>query len=83
MLVRGVFFEGWRIGDGAPTKERHLADFLDHVNAECRGGVGVAPEAAVRAVFDVMWRRLDPGETAKLLRILPNELRQLWPAAAL
>jgi uncharacterized protein (DUF2267 family) len=83
MLIRGFYFEGWHIGDGAPTKERHKADFLEHVNAEFRDGLGVAPEAAVRAVFDVMWRRLDPGETAKLIRILPSEVRQLWPAAAL
>jgi uncharacterized protein (DUF2267 family) len=44
-------------------------------------GLGVHPEVAVRAVFDVMVSRLDPGEVEKLIKLFPEELRELWPAA--
>jgi uncharacterized protein (DUF2267 family) len=37
---------------------------------------------AVRAVFDVMAKRLDAGEVDKLTNLFPKELRELWPAGA-
>jgi uncharacterized protein (DUF2267 family) len=81
MLIRGLYFEGWHMA-GTPTRERHKQAFLDHANGEFRDGIGVDPERAVRAVLDVMWHRLDPGETAKLIEMLPRELRELWPPPA-
>jgi len=78
MLIRGLYFEGWHFAT-TPTKERHKHAFLEHVNLEFRGGIGVDPERAARAVLDVMWRKLDPGETAKLIEMFPVELRDLWP----
>jgi hypothetical protein len=27
-----------------------------------------------------MWEKVDPGEVTKLIRTLPAELRELWPA---
>jgi uncharacterized protein (DUF2267 family) len=77
LLIRGLFFEGWRMSH-TPTHERHVAEFLDHVAAglddEHRGNM----ERAVRAVFAIIWQRVDQGEVAKLMRIFPTELRQLW-----
>ena len=29
MVIRGLYFEGWHMA-GAPTKERHMQQFLDH-----------------------------------------------------
>jgi uncharacterized protein (DUF2267 family) len=81
MLIRGLYFEGWHFA-GTPTKERHKQAFLDHASTEFRGGIGVDAERAVRAVLEVLWRRLDPGETAKLIELFPQELRELWPVAA-
>jgi uncharacterized protein (DUF2267 family) len=43
------------------------------------------PQDAVsvtKAVFDLLWKELDPGETAKIIDTLPLPLRGLWPAAA-
>ena len=37
------------------------------------------PERAVRAVFEVMCDKIDPGEIEKLIRVFPSELRGLWP----
>lgn len=78
MLLRGLFYEGWRPGD-APTKERHLQDFLDHVRAELPAGMKLNTEEAVRATFKVIVEKVDAGEAAKLVKRLPQELRDLWP----
>lgn len=32
-----------------------------------------------RAVFDVLWEKIDPGEVAKVINMLTEELRELWP----
>jgi uncharacterized protein (DUF2267 family) len=66
MLIRGFYKE----------------DFLDYVNSEVFRGLGLDPEVAVRAVFDVMAKRLDAGEVDKLTNLFPKELRELWPAGA-
>jgi uncharacterized protein (DUF2267 family) len=80
MLVRGFYYEGWHAA-GTPTKERRKFDFLEHVSAEIFGGLKVDPETAVRAVFEVMCDKIDPNEVEKLIKLFPEELRLLWPAA--
>ena len=78
-LIRGVYYAGWHMA-GTPTKERHKADFLAHLGRDL-GRQDLEPEACARAVFDVMWEKLDPGEVDKLLHMLPEELRDLWSRA--
>jgi uncharacterized protein (DUF2267 family) len=80
ILMRGFYYEGWHPA-GTPAKVRHKQDFLDYVSGEVFRGLGVDPEKAVRAVFEVMANRLDPGEIEKLIKLFPDELRSLWPAA--
>lgn len=79
MLVRGLYYDHWQVNTQR-TKERHKAQFFDHVHSEFPTGEKLEPEAAVRAVFGVMREKIDPGEIAKLLRQMPKELRELWPA---
>ena len=78
MLIRGIYYEGWHFA-GTPRKERHKEEFLDYVNGEVFGGLGVDPEEAVQAVLEVMCDKLDPGEIDKLIKLFPEELRSLWP----
>ena len=66
---------------GTPSKVRHKQDFLDYASGEVFRGRGIDPEKAVRAVFEVMANRLDSGEVEKLIKLFPDELRSLWPAA--
>jgi len=77
LLIRGLFFEGWKMNASA-SHERHVPDFLEHVakalDENHRGNL----EGNVRAVFSVIWERVDQGEVAKLMRIFPSELRVLW-----
>ena len=77
MLVRGLYYEGWRLA-ASQTKERTRADFLEHVRSELPRGSGIDPNAAVRAVFGVMWEKLDLGEVGKVIDLLPAELKELW-----
>ena len=42
----------------------------------------VDPEDTVRAVFEVMWDNLDPGEIVKVIETMPKKLRELWPLPA-
>lgn len=77
MLLRGIFYEGWRPSDG-PLKQRHISDFLDAFRAHLPSGTVVNDEQAVRAVFSVIWEMIDPGEVEKILASFPKDLRDLW-----
>ncbi len=81
MLLRGMFYEGWRLANSA-TRERHRAGFLEHVSQELPKALYNDPEDIVRAVFEVVWERIDSGEVGKLIKILPPELRDLWREAS-
>lgn len=81
MLIRGLYYEGWHMA-GTPTKERHKEAFLEHVSWTFGPRSEVDPESTARAVFDVMWEKIDPGEVAKVINLLPEELRDLWPRVA-
>jgi uncharacterized protein (DUF2267 family) len=77
MLVRGLYYEGWRLA-GAQTKERTRADFLEHIRGELPRGSAIDPNLAARAVFGVMWAKLDVGEVGKVIDFLPPEIKELW-----
>ena len=82
MLLRGAYYEGWRPAT-TPTRERHLEDFFDHVAASLPRNDRTNPAEAARACFAVMGRCLDSGELLKLRGILPHEVLNLFPDAAL
>jgi uncharacterized protein (DUF2267 family) len=77
MLVRGLYYEGWRLA-ASQTKERTRADFLEHVRNELPRGAAIDANVAARAVFSVMWAKLDLGEVGKVIDRLPPELKELW-----
>jgi len=77
ILVRGIYYEGWHPAT-TPTHERHLEQFLETLYERLPARLAARPERVARAVFNVMWQRVDQGEVAKLLEILPTELRGLW-----
>jgi uncharacterized protein (DUF2267 family) len=78
MLLRGLYYEGWRM-TGAASKERREIEFLEHVTHELRQADLLEVERGVRAVFDVLSKRIERGEIIKLVGILPRQLRELWP----
>lgn len=79
MLLRGVYYEGWHPA-GKPRKERHKAQFFDHVRQEIRRDGNFDPEPVVEAVFELLANRISTGEIDDIKGLLPAELRELWPA---
>jgi uncharacterized protein (DUF2267 family) len=79
MLLRGAYYEGWHFP--LTTHERRAEDYLNHVDSLLpRNSAFDASEVAL-ATFRVLVQCVDPGETQKLLRILPPDIRALWPEA--
>ena len=81
MLVRGLYYEGWHMG-GKPTSDRNAQEFADHVLKQLPPQFPMDPLTVTRGVFEILWKRLDPGETAKVIDHLPLPLRTLWPQIA-
>ncbi len=77
MLIRGLYYEGWHMAH-TPTRTRHLADFIDDIEDEARRKLGADREKLVKAVFQVVADRIDPGEVDKLIKAFPEDLRALW-----
>ena len=82
MLVRGLFFEGWRLA-GKPRRYRHKAEFLAQLAAEAPWLRAEDREQVVTAVFALLSSELGAGETDQVRASLPTELRELWPRPAL
>lgn len=81
LLVRGIYYEGWRMGRGEKPG-RHVEEFLAVVSEELPPQFPHDTRGTTIAVFDLLWKELDPGETAKVIGLLPEPLRHLWPVAA-
>ena len=81
MLVRGIYYEGWRLA-AKPTDERQANEFAALVAAQLPPQFPQDALSVTKAVFDLLWKELDPGETAKIIDTLPLPLRGLWPAVA-
>jgi len=80
LLIRGLYYENWHMKDAAPT-ERTKSAFLNHINAELRDS-NVDPEESARQVFTLLAHKISPGEIEDVKRMLPPEIRALWPSAA-
>jgi uncharacterized protein (DUF2267 family) len=82
MLLRGAYYEGWRLSESA-SRERHVEDFLFHVELNLPRNCQVGAEEAARASFIALAGCLDGGEIEKVNRLLPAEIRSLWPVLAM
>ncbi|MGE0709860.1 MAG: DUF2267 domain-containing protein [Planctomycetota bacterium] len=76
-LLRGIYFERWR-PQPEPLRVRRREEFLAAVAAHAQPG-DVDPARAVDGVFEVLARRLSPGQVEGILRVLPEPLRWLFP----
>ena len=78
ILLRGVFYEGWRPSE-TPTRERRLDDFLAYVESLLGPKTGIEPAEALRASFAAIAESISFAEVLKVVNILPRDLRILWP----
>lgn len=76
-VIRGLLFENWHPVD-APLKERKSEDFirsiLNHLPDIYKD---IDVDTAISAVFQVIARKIDPNEFAKLQKIVPQGIRKL------
>jgi uncharacterized protein (DUF2267 family) len=82
ILVRGVFFEGWRLA-GKPRRYRHKGEFLGQLVHDAPWLAAEDREQVVTAVFELLSSELGGGETDHVRASLPAELRELWPRPGL
>lgn len=78
ILVRGVYFEGWR-PTGAQAAERSKADFILRIDAAFSDDPIYDSEAAIAAVFRLLDRHVSSGEIDQVRASMRKSLRKLWP----
>ena len=76
IFVRGVFYEGW-VPSGTPERGRDVDSFLRRIAGEARLAGETEASLAATAASRVMSRHISTGETASVLHMLPEPLREL------
>jgi uncharacterized protein (DUF2267 family) len=77
LLIRGIFYEGYRPSQTPEGLCRQ--EFLDRVAEKIVTGRVVDPLEAAEQVFSLLERFMGHGELEKVGRVLPPELRSLFP----
>lgn len=80
MLVRGVYWEAYRPVH-KPERFRSRQEFLDKVSETLDPADLVDPVDAARAVFAVLAKHVPEGELRHVMHMLPEEIRNLFPAS--
>jgi len=80
LLVRGLYYEQWHPA-GKPERLRTLDEFLQRVSGELRGTRPADVREVTLAVFRTLSRHADPGQVAKVVDALPEEVRVFWLSA--
>ena len=79
MLIRGLYYDGWHMTDQKPH-ERSKAGFLSHIETAFSRDPNADTQGLVTEVFKLLARKISAGEVEDINRVLPSELRELWPA---
>lgn len=77
MLLRGMYYEGWRPNGARPAHGTFLSELEAHFHDEWHDD----PAHYARAVFRVLAIRVTPGELRDIRSALPEDIRTLWDAA--
>ena len=81
MLVRGIYFENWHIG-AERKRARSVEDFERQVAERLPPFYRRDAKIVSKAVFDLLWREIDPAFSQRLVDELPAVLRPLWLAVS-
>jgi uncharacterized protein (DUF2267 family) len=76
LLVRGIFFEGWRPSRQPVKYDR--TEFIVRVRSYFNQWPEIEGQAVTRAVFKVMAKKIAEGEVCDIVSILPAEMCSLW-----
>jgi len=77
MLVRGLFFEGWRPA-GKPERVRSAEEFLLGLKLHLAPRE-TDPWLVLDAVVRVLHRHVSGGELVQVRHVLPRAIQELWP----
>ncbi|MBW6505129.1 MAG: DUF2267 domain-containing protein [Rhodobacteraceae bacterium] len=77
LLLRGVYYEGW-VPAKTPAHPRGKAEFLARISAPFIDAPLEDAEDCAVAVFDLLRRKLSPGELDQVAHALRRPLRELW-----
>jgi len=75
IFVRGVYYEGWD-PSRTPERARDLDSFLERIAHEARLAGETEASFAATAASRVLNRHISSGETASILKVLPEQLRE-------
>ena len=78
ILIRGVFYEGWRPSD-TPLKDKHKGAFIARIDTQLAGYPEYRGEEDIRTVFKLFNGRISEGEVEDIRSALPSSIRNLWP----
>ncbi len=78
MLIRGIYFEGWRLAD-KPNPDATIDEFTARVAAALPKSFSRDELGTTCAVLAVLAEQIDAGEVAKIVDLPPISLRSLWP----
>lgn len=76
MMIRGLFFEGWRPG-GRRHTVRSRESFLEAIEREMPHG-RIPPEVVARAVFHLLEKHVSEGQLDNVRHSLPHQVANLW-----
>ena len=76
MIVRGLFFEGWRPGRKRPAL-RSRESFLEAIERKMPRGK-LEADAVARAVFRVLDKHVSRGQLENVRHSLPHRVVELW-----
>ncbi|MFO7655023.1 MAG: DUF2267 domain-containing protein [Candidatus Krumholzibacteriia bacterium] len=79
MLVRGIYYEGWRPAKTPDKSVKSREAFLESVWSKMERNPRLNPEAAVKATLAVLSRRVSAGEIMDVKGMLPDEFADYWP----
>ncbi len=78
LLVRGAYYDQYQ-PSAQPNQVRSLEEFLARVKQGFEFTRPVDAVDAVRSVFRVLDRHIDPGQVHKVQQALNEDIRRLWP----
>jgi uncharacterized protein (DUF2267 family) len=76
VLIRGIYFEGYK-PTGKPLK-MNSQDFMKQIKKKMGPSVDVPAAEAFRAVIDVLYERVSPGEMNDIKGSMPKDIQRLW-----
>lgn len=78
LLVRGTYYDQYEPSK-QPNQIRSRDEFLQEVKQGLQFIRPVDAEDAVKSVYRVLGRQIDPGQTRKVREALNEDIRILWP----